>query len=153
MHKSPSPKAPFKKRTIGRLAAVQALFQIEQTGSPASSVVLEFLNHRLKDGKSGRQKVDTTFFAKLTEGAWAAHNRSDEVVCGALKEGWSLDRIESVTRAILRAAFYELLETETPTAVIIDEYLNITHNFFDDKDVAFVNGVLNAVAKKIRHVS
>jgi N utilization substance protein B len=150
MCKSPSPKTPFKGRTIGRLIAVQALFQIEQTGGSASSVVLEFLNHRLKNSERGRRQVDTTFFTKLTEGAWASHTRSDEVICGALKEGWPLDRIESVTRAILRAALYELLETNTPTAVIIDEYLNITHDFFDDKEVSFVNGVLNAVAKKIR---
>ncbi|OJW53419.1 MAG: transcription antitermination factor NusB [Alphaproteobacteria bacterium 41-28] len=152
MSKAPSPKTPFKGRTVGRLVAVQALFQIEQTGSSASSVVLEFLNHRLKDTQKGRRQVDTTFFVKLTEGAWSTHHRSDEVICGALKEGWPLDRIESVTRAILRAALYEILESNTPTAVIIDEYLNITHDFFDDKEVAFVNGVLNAVAKKIRQV-
>ncbi len=149
----PSPKTPFKGRTVGRLVAVQALFQIEQTGASASFVVLEFLSHRLKDTESGLRKVDTTFFAKLTEGAWGAHNRSDEIICGALKEGWLLDRIESVTRAILRAAIYELLETQTPTSVIIDEYLNITHDFFDDKEVSFVNGVLNTLAHKIRHTS
>ena len=150
MSNVPSPKTPFKTRTVGRLVAVQALFQIEQTGASPTSVVLEFLNHRLKDKESGLSKVDTTFFAKLTEGAWAAHDSSDEVICGALKAGWPFDRIESVTRAILRAALYELLETKTPTAVIIDEYLNITHDFFDDKEVSFVNGILNAIAKKIR---
>ncbi len=150
MSKAPSSKALFKTRTVGRLVAVQALFQIEQTGASSSSVVLEFLNHRLKDKESGLPKVDTTFFAKLTEGAWAAHTCNDEVICGALKAGWPLDRIESVTRAILRAALYELLETKTPTAVIIDEYLNITHDFFDDKEVSFVNGVLNTLAQKVR---
>ncbi len=141
---------PFKGRTAGRLAAVQALFQIEQTGSSASFVVVEFLDHRLKNIKKGSFKVDTTFFSKLTEGAWATHTQSDEIICGALKEGWVLDRIESVTRAIFRAALYELLETKTPTPVIIDEYLNITHNFFDEAEVAFVNGVLNTIAQKVR---
>ncbi len=150
MHKLSSSKTPFKGRTVGRLAAVQALFQIEQTGSSASAVVLEFLTHRLNDGEGGLTKANTTFFTKLTEGAWRAHARSDEIICGALKTGWALDRIESVTRAIFRAALYELLETKTPSPVIIDEYLNITHNFFDAPEVSFVNGVLNTVAQKIR---
>lgn len=148
--RKPSPKVPFKGRTIGRLAAVQALFQIEQTGGPASSVIMEFLTHRLKDDESGLSKTDTTFFSKLTEGAWKTHLQSDEIVCGALKTGWSLDRIESVTRAIFRAALFELLETSTPSSVVMDEYLNITRNFFGEEEVAFVNGVLNTVSKKVR---
>ncbi|MBY0293021.1 MAG: transcription antitermination factor NusB [Alphaproteobacteria bacterium] len=146
-------KTAFKGRTAGRLAAVQALFQIEQSQASSSSVVLEFLNHRLKDPTENRVKIDTTFFSKLTEGAWTLHQRSDEVIEGALKTGWSLDRIESVTRAILRAALYEILETQTDSSVIIDEYLNITRKFFDDREVAFVNGILNTIATKIRNVS
>jgi transcription antitermination protein NusB len=142
-----SGKASFKGRMASRLAAVQALFQIEQTKSPASTVVLEFLEHRLKQMKP---KPDSTFFSKLVEGAWRVHTRSDEIIAGALKPGWSLDRLESVTRAILRAALYEITETQTPAPVIIDEYLNLTHAFFDDAEVAFVNGVLNTVAQKIR---
>lgn len=142
-----SGKASFRGRMMGRLAAVQALFQIEQTESAASTVVLEFLEHRLKQMKP---KVDSTFFSKLVEGAWRVHERSDEIITGALKPGWTLDRLESVTRAILRAALYEITETQTPAPVIIDEYLNLTHAFFDDAEVAFVNGILNTIAKKIR---
>jgi len=142
-----SRKASFKGRMAARLAAVQALFQIEQTQSAASTVVLEFLEHRLKQMKP---KADSTFFSKLVEGAWREHARTDEIIVGALKPGWSLDRLESVTRAILRAALYEITETQTPTPVIIDEYLNLTHAFFDDTEVAFVNGVLNTVSQKIR---
>ncbi|MBI2707520.1 MAG: transcription antitermination factor NusB [Proteobacteria bacterium] len=142
-----SGKASFKGRMAARLAAVQALFQIEQTGATASTVVLEFLEHRLKQMKP---KVDSTFFSKLVEGAWREHERSDEIITGALRSGWTLDRLESVTRAILRAALYEITETQTPVPVIIDEYLNLTHAFFDDAEVAFVNGVLNTVSQKIR---
>ncbi|MBY0500383.1 MAG: transcription antitermination factor NusB [Alphaproteobacteria bacterium] len=144
-----SPKGSFQGRMRGRLAAVQALFQIEQSGSSSTTVIFEFINHRF--GKEeGRKKTDRTFFAKLTEGAWNIHGHSDEVICGALKKGWSIDRIEPVTRAILRAALYEITETQTPSAVIINEYLNITHCFFDEPEVAFVNGILNTLAKKIR---
>ena len=144
-----SNKTPFKGRTVSRLAAVQALFQIEQTGASASTVVLEFLDLRLNK-KKGVQKADTTFFAKLVEGAWKDHEKNDEILVGALKTGWSLDRIESVTRAIFRASLYEIIETQTSPAVIIDEYLNITHNFFNESEVSFVNGVLNTIAQKVR---
>lgn len=149
MNKPRSQKKSFEGRTTGRLAAIQALFQIEQSDSEATSVTLEFIQHRF--GKEeGRKKIDTTFFTKLTEGAWDTHGRNDEIICGALKKGWSIDRIEPVTRAVLRAALYELTETQTPSAVIIDEYLNITHCFFDEPEVAFVNGILNTLTKKIR---
>lgn len=151
--KNTSPKAYFKKKTAGRLAAVQALFQIEQSGEPASSIVLEFLSHRLKDAESGVSKFDTSFFKKLVEGAWKDHEQSDEIIRGALKSGWVLERIEPVTRAIFRASLYELFATQTPSAVIIDEYLNITRIFFDDTEVSFVNGILNTIAKRIRPFS
>jgi len=150
MKKSIDPKAHFKGRTAGRLASIQALFQIEQSGNSASSVVLEFLTHRLKDAESGVSKFDTGFFTKLVEGAWKDHEQSDEMIRGALKSGLALERIEPVTRAILRASLHELLATQTPSAVIIDEYINITRVFFDDAEISFVNGILNTIAKKIR---
>lgn len=145
-------KNPYKKRTVARLAVVQALFQIEQTQATSANVILEFLAHRLKDAEIGLSRTDTTFFSKLVDLAWNFHERSDQMIQGALKEGWTLDRIEPVSRAILRAALCEITETQTPTAVIIDEYLNLTRDFFDDTEVAFVNGVLNTIAKKIRVV-
>lgn len=150
MTSSPSRKKVFKGRTLARLAAVQALFQAEQTGDPVSGIVLEFLHHRLKEGEYGLPQADTTFFSKLVEGSWKAHVSSDEIIQGALKTGWTLDRLESVTRAILRAALYELCETKTPPLVIIDEYLILTRNFFDEGEVSFVNGVLHTLSQKIR---
>lgn len=150
MKKAISNKAPFKNRTAGRLASIQALFQIEQSGNSPSSVVLEFLTHRLKDAESGVSKFDSSFFTKLVEGAWEEHEKSDEMIKGALKPGWVLERIEPVTRAILRASLYELSMTQTPSAVILDEYINITRVFFNDTEVSFVNGILNTIAKRIR---
>jgi transcription antitermination protein NusB len=137
----------FKSRTFARLAAVQALFQIEQTEASASAVIMEFLEHRLKTRK---KQVNTSFFCKLVEGAWREHLTNDELISGALKEGWELGRLESVSRAILRAALFEITDTKTPTAIIINEYLNLTKSFFDDTEVAFVNGVLNTLSQKIR---
>ncbi len=145
--KNKSPQSSFKSRTAGRTAAVQALFQLEQTDGEAPTVVAEFLEHRLKKMKS---KAGASFFTILTEGAWESHLESDVLITEALKEGWSLDRLDSVTRAILRAALFELTKTTTPPAVIMNEYLNLTRSFFDATEVSFVNGILNTVAQKIR---
>ncbi len=146
----PSRKSALKNRSASRLAAVQALFQIEHTGCSPHEVILEFITYRFKNKEEGLIKANTSFFRKLVEGAWRIHNQSDEMIHGALKQGWTLDRIEPVARAILRAALYEICETQTPSAVIIDEYLNITHGFFDEAEVSFVNGVLNTITQKIR---
>lgn len=142
-----SPPPSFRKRTAARLAAVQALFQLEKTASSPSEVVTEFLTHRLKEQN---MSVETTFFSKLVIGAWRAHLHTDDLAKGALKAGWAIDRLDPVSRSILRASLYEILNTKTSTSVIINEYLNITHSFFDEKEVSFVNGVLNTLAKKIR---
>ncbi|EKE10514.1 MAG: Transcription antitermination factor NusB [uncultured bacterium] len=149
MSKRLSSKHSFKGRSLSRFASVQALFQIEKTEEPASTVVLQFLEHRFKDKESGLLKADRSFFVKLTEGAWELHLKTDEIVKSHLKPDWTLERIEPVTRAIFRASLYELLETKTPPPVIIDEYLNITHAFFNASEVSFVNGILNKVAGKV----
>lgn len=145
--KNKSPQSSFKSRTAGRMAAVQALFQLEQTNAETPTIVAEFLEHRLKTMKP---KANAAFFAALVEGAWESHPQSDELITESLKEGWHLDRLDSVTRAILRAALYELRATTTPPAVIMNEYLNVTRSFFDTTEISFVNGILNAVAQKIR---
>lgn len=137
----------FSERTAARVAAVQALFQIEQTGLDPSAVILEFLNHRLKDQKT---KINTSFFSKLVLGAWREHEKNDDILKGALKKEWSLDRLESVTRAIFRAALYEIIETKIPPAVTINEYLNITRSFSDGAEVAFVHGTLDTIVSKVR---
>lgn len=137
----------FSERTAARVAAVQALFQIEQTGLDPSAVILEFLEHRLKEQKT---KINTSFFSKLVIGAWRDHEKNDEILAGALKKGWTLDRLESVTRAIFRAALFEIMDTKIPPAVTINEYLNITRSFSNDKEVGFVHGTLDAIVSKVR---
>lgn len=149
MPPAPPSNAPYKGKSAGRLAAVQALFQLEYGGGSASSIILEFLEHRLKNRREF-PKSGIPFFRKLVEGAWAEHTENDEIITGALKSGWSLERIEPVTRAILRAALFELRHTKTPSPVILDEYLNITHSFFEKDEASFVNGILNTIAQKIR---
>ena len=151
-------KAPGKpkasKRTLSRLYAVQALFQIEQTGASPASVIREFMAHRLGQEIDDSQflNADNALFSELVQGASQHKDEIDELIVGVLNKDWALDRIESVIRAILRLGVNELkYHLETPTLVIINEYLQITRAFCENnEEVAFVNGILDKIAKSVR---
>ena len=75
----------------------------------------------------------------------------DELITSNLTDSWSLERIESVARAVLRSGVYEILaRPDVPTNVIINEYVDVTKAFFDDSTPAFVNGILDKIAKLTR---
>ena len=62
-------------------------------------------------------------------------------------KGWRIDRIAKMSLAVMRVAVYELLCTDTPSSIVINEALEIDKIFDSDDSPAFINGVLNAVAK------
>lgn len=140
-------------RSVARLNAVQAMYQISLTGDPASAVVIEFLEHRLGQDTDGilMKNADSTLFSTLVHGTAKDRSQIDEMVAGYLDKSWSLDRIQPLLLAILQTATYELMYgKDTPTAVILNEYLDVTRAFYDDKEVGFVNGVLDKLAHHIR---
>ena len=75
----------------------------------------------------------------------------DKLISKALVDGWRPDRLENTLCAIIRVGVYELLaHRQTPDAVVISEYMDVTHAFYDDKAAALVNGVLDQIARTIR---
>jgi len=147
-----NPKARLA-RSAARLAAVQALYQAELGGEDAETVIGEFLTHRLGHEIEGAQyaDADTDFFVDLVAGVERRQKEVDDLVSAALSTGWSLDRLERIIRALLRAGTYELkARTDVPTKVVIDEYVEVAHAFFNEKEPAFVNGVLDKLGKLIR---
>lgn len=146
-------KAKGGARSSARLAAVQALYQIEASSMAAKIVVKEFADHRINEiiDDEPLEKADIKFFTDIVIGV---NDRLDEInalIEDNLSEGWTLDRIESVARASLRAGVYELLaRPDVPTKVIINEYIDATKAFFDDSTPRFVNGVLDKIAKEKR---
>ena len=146
---------PFARpRTAARLFAVQALYQMQQQTSTAQSVVVEFVNHRLGEPPADDMpslNPDRAFFRDLVAGAGARLAEIDSHLSRHLPASWPMERLDPVLLAILRAATYELLaRPDIPTAAIIDDYLHVTHLFFGDREGAFVNGVLDAVARDLR---
>jgi len=141
-------------RSAARLAAVQALYQLERSDEPNVKLVIEeYIKHRLGAEIEGEQYVDAdaVLFADVTEGGWERKEEWDALVSPFLTAEWSLDRLECIIRAIFRAGAYELsARPDVPTAVIINEYLDIAHAFYDRAETSFVNGVLDKLAKAVR---
>lgn len=142
-----------KGRPAARLAAVQALYQLEQEPTTPQKVILEFLNYRFQEIVDGIRFItpDKTLFQDIVRGVMDHIADLDPLVCSILSEGWRLERLESVVRAILRAAVFELNRDQViPSPVVINEYVEIAKAFCSDSEVAFVNGSLDSLAKLLR---
>ena len=149
---SPRPP-PGRRRSAARLAAVQALYQIELAGAPIDSVIAEFAHDGLRRGTAGERPdpFDAPLFMDLVRGTAARQDEIDRAIGAALTADWPLERLESVLRAVLRAGAYELLaRPDVPVAVVISEYLDIGHAFFAGKEPGLINGVLDRLARTLR---
>jgi N utilization substance protein B len=145
----------IKGRSAARLAAVQALYQLEQEPITPQKVVQEFLNHRFNEIVDGTRFItpDKTLFQDIVMGVMERLADLDPMIVSTLSEDWRLERIESVVRAILRAAVFELnRDTAVPVPVLINEYIEITKAFCTGAEAAFVNASLDALAKVLRSV-
>lgn len=147
-------KATSKARSAARLAAVQALYQLEMEQTAMARLLDEFHQHRLGAEIEDEQYLDADigFFDDVVRGTHARREEIDGLIAARLAQGWSLARIDKTMLQILRAGTYELLSrVDVPTATVISEYLDVAHAFFDQREAKFVNGVLDAVAKGVRH--
>lgn len=145
-------------RTVARLAAAQALYQMEVSSVGVEAVIREFADHRFDRALSGEEGeeaplagADEPFFADLVRGVVGSQAKIDQAVIKRLAENWKLDRIDATVRAILRAGAFELMNRpDVPTEVVIDEYVELTKSFFDGPEPGFVNGALDGVARDVR---
>ena len=155
-----SGQLPKQARSVARLAAVQALYQMEVSGVGAESVIREFTEHRFdrglpQDSETGEDvtlaAADEAFFADLVRGVVARQGEIDAAIAKRLASGWRLERIDATVRAMLRAGAYELAHRpDVPTEVAIDEYVELAKSFFEGPEPGFVNGALDAVAQDVR---
>lgn len=149
---------PRQARSVARLAAVQALYQMEVSSAGAETVIREFSEHRFDrdvPDESGEDmtlaQADEAFFADLVRGVVQHQKAIDGAVVKRLAAGWKLERLDATVRAILRAGAYELSKrADVPTEVVIDEYVELAKSFFEGPEPGFVNGALDAVAQDVR---
>ena len=142
-----------RSRSAARLAAVQALYQMEMEGTPLAKLLHEFHEHRLGATIEDETYADAevAFFDDIVSGADARREEIDGLIAQRLAEGWSLERLDRPMRAILRAGAYELVaRPDVPIATVITEYVDVAHAFYDKRETGFVNGLLDAIAKTAR---
>jgi transcription antitermination protein NusB len=143
-----------RQRGAARLAAVQALFQMDRGGTDLIATLADFETHRLDGKADGEQLVaaDREFFRELVTGVVESQRRIDPVIHKSLIEGWPLRRLDLTLRAILRAGAYEIIERpDIPPRVSITEYVDVAHAFFQDgEEPGMVNAVLDRVARQVR---
>ncbi|MFZ5790448.1 MAG: transcription antitermination factor NusB [Pseudomonadota bacterium] len=146
-------KPAIDPRRGARLAAVQALYQIALTGADPAVVIGEFLRHRLGRAieEGGVPESDPQLFADLVRGATAMKGDLDDMVAAVLDPDWSVERLELLLLAILRAGAYEIsARPDLPVRVAISEYVSIAAAFLGDKETGLVNGVLDRIARSLR---
>lgn len=140
-------------RSVARLGAVQALYQMDVSGQGAEAVVREFHDYRFDREMEGAQlaSADEAWFAGVVRGVAADQMAVDRGIRRRLASGWKLERLDATVRAILRAGAFELMrESDVPTEVVIDEYVEIAKSFFEGPEPGFVNAALDAIASDAR---
>lgn len=146
--------APVSARSAARLGAAMALYQLDMNGGGVGALVEEFRAHwlgaRLEDDLELRA-ADAAFFEDVVRGATARAAEIDALLAAALREGWTLDRLDRPLRAVLRAAAYELVaRPDVPVGTVINEYLEVAKALGDQAQAGFANGVLDRIAREAR---
>ncbi|WP_332060918.1 transcription antitermination factor NusB [Bartonella sp. CB74] len=141
------------KRGAARLAAVQALYQMDMVGTGVMETAAEYEAYRLGKDIDGDQYLDADFqwFLAIITGVVQDQKQLDPTLHQQLSAEWSLSRLDSILRAILRAGLWELVNREdVPVAVVVSEYVDIAKAFFEGDEPKLVNAVLDNIAKEVR---
>jgi N utilization substance protein B len=155
MAKAAAPKEGRRanRRGAARLAAVQALYQMDLAATPLHEILAEFESHWLGREVEGDEYLpaEAAHFRDIVRGVVAEQRRLDPMIDSALEKGWPLKRIETVLRAILRAGAYELdQKRDVPARVVVSEYVDVAHAFVDRDETGLVNAVLDQLARQMR---
>ncbi len=145
--------ARSRSRSAARLAAVQALYQRHMEGTALTKLLNEFHQHRLGQEIEDDQYEDAEveFFDDVVSGVAAREEEIDDLITDKLADGWTPKRLDKTMLQILRCGCYELLaRKDVPTAAVINEYVDVAHAFFDEREAKFVNGILDALGKAVR---
>ncbi len=156
MSKKPG-KANAAKGRVGtsaaRLAAVQGLYEIDLTGAHVDAILMDYLHDRWSglDGHTTGDTIDRKKLADLVRGVVAKKSFYDDMISKSLDRDRSVEGLDAILRAILRTAAHEMFsDPKVPARVVINEYVEIARDFYEDKEPALVNGVLDKIAHVLR---
>ena len=141
------------ERSAARLAAVQALYEMDVTGKGLPDVLAEFESHWIGGEIEGERynPAELAFFRDILKGVLADQAPLDRAIDDGLVSGWPLRRIDTVMRATLRGGAYELKKRrDIPAKVVIKEYVDVGGAFFGREESGMINAVLDALARQFR---
>jgi transcription antitermination protein NusB len=141
------------KRGAARLAAVQALYQMDLAGTGLNDIMAEFESHWLGGEIEGEQyrPAEAAFFRDIVGGVVREQGRLDPQIDAVLTRGWPLKRVEAVLRAVMRAGAYELAcRSDVPAQVVMSEYVDVASAFVDREETGMVNAALDQLARGLR---
>lgn len=141
------------RRGAARLAAVQALYQMDIAGAGLNEIFAEFESHWIGREVEGAEYLpaEAGFFRDIVSGVVREQRKLDPLIDAALARGWPLKRIEALLRAVLRAGAYELdHRRDVPARVVVSEYADVANAFVDANETGMVNAVLDQLARQIR---
>ena len=141
------------RRGAARLAAVQALYQMDIAGAGINDIFAEFESHWLGNEVEGDTYLpaEAAFFRDVVAGVVRDQKMLDPLIDEALSKGWPLKRIEAILRAVLRAGAYELQHRkDVPGRVVVSEYVDVANAFVDREETGMVNAVLDQIGRHFR---
>lgn len=144
---------PAGRRSVARLFAVQALYEIEFGGGVPEAVIADFRAHRQTEEIEGAQmrEADGDWFTEIVRGVSRRQAEIDEAIREAMPRAGAIDRMEAILRYALRCATYEIMaRIDVPATTVIDEYTGIVRAFFGPREIKLANGVIDAVARRLR---
>jgi N utilization substance protein B len=148
-----APPQKANRRGAARLAAVQALYQMDIAGKGLNDILAEFESHWIGREVEGEQYLpaEAAFFRDIVGGFAAEQRNLDPLIDQALAAGWPLKRVEAIVRAVLRAGAYELDQrADIPARVVVSEYVGVANAFVDREETGMVNAVLDTLARRFR---
>jgi N utilization substance protein B len=141
------------RRGAARLAAVQALYQMDLAATPINEALAQFESHWIGREVEGEEYLpaEAAHFRDVVRGVVEDQRKLDPMIDQALQKGWPLKRIETVLRAILRAGAYELdRKPDVPARVVVAEYVDVANAFVDREETGMINAVLDQLARQLR---
>jgi transcription antitermination protein NusB len=148
-----APEKKANRRGAARLAAVQALYQMDIAGAGINDIFAEFESHWLGNEVEGDTYLpaEAAFFRDVVSGVVRDQKKLDPLIDEALSKGWPLKRIEAILRAVLRAGAYELQHRkDVPGRVVVSEYVDVANAFVDREETGMVNAVLDQIGRQFR---
>ena len=141
------------QRGAARLAAVQALYQMDIAGTGINDILAEFESHWMGQEVEGNQYLpaEAAFFREVFGGVVREQRNLDPLIDAALAQSWPLKRIETILRAVLRAGAFELgHRRDVPARVVVSEYVDVANAFVEREETGMVNAVLDQLARQLR---